>query len=105
MGVCGTCGSPWVRTTSDFWGCSRFRYGGPCTNNRLINNKGYQERVLTELKNGMLAPEVVSAYVREYHRDFARASADLGRSEEHTSELQSLLRTSYAVFCLKKKNN
>src|SRR3546814_6931488 len=26
------------------------------------------------------------------------------RSEEHTSELQSLLRTSYAVFCLKKKN-
>src|SRR3546814_6923317 len=26
------------------------------------------------------------------------------RSEEHTSELQSLMRTSYAVFCLKKKN-
>src|SRR3546814_4201604 len=28
----------------------------------------------------------------------------LTRSEEHTSELQSLMRTSYAVFCLKKKN-
>src|SRR3546814_6894578 len=28
-----------------------------------------------------------------------------GRSEEHTSELQSLLRTSYAVFCLKKQTN
>src|SRR3546814_1145507 len=28
-----------------------------------------------------------------------------GRSEEHTSELQSLMRSSYAVFCLKKKNN
>src|SRR3546814_4346892 len=27
------------------------------------------------------------------------------RSEEHTSELQSLMRTSYAVFCLKKKHN
>src|SRR3546814_8727681 len=27
------------------------------------------------------------------------------RSEEHTSELQSLMRISYAVFCLKKKNN
>src|SRR3546814_8473354 len=27
-----------------------------------------------------------------------------GRSEEHTSELQSLMRISYAVFCLKKKN-
>src|SRR3546814_1310729 len=30
--------------------------------------------------------------------------ADADRSEEHTSELQSLMRISYAVFCLKKKN-
>src|SRR3546814_2492078 len=29
---------------------------------------------------------------------------DMKRSEEHTSELQSLMRTSYAVFCLKKKH-
>src|SRR3546814_8842097 len=32
-----------------------------------------------------------------------RPSATLRRSEEHTSELQSLMRISYAVFCLKKK--
>src|SRR3546814_3317510 len=31
------------------------------------------------------------------------AAADSNRSEEHTSELQSLMRISYAVFCLKKK--
>src|SRR3546814_10517153 len=43
--------------------------------------------------------------------DLNRALAGLGsasaedRSEEHTSELQSLMRISYAVFCLKKKNN
>src|SRR3546814_7319575 len=30
-------------------------------------------------------------------------SGDAGRSEEHTSELQSLMRISYAVFCLKKQ--
>src|SRR3546814_5660517 len=30
--------------------------------------------------------------------------SDIERSEEHTSELQSLMRNSYAVFCLKKKN-
>src|SRR3546814_3582915 len=34
----------------------------------------------------------------------ADARADHPRSEEHTSELQSLMRISYAVFCLKKKN-
>src|SRR3546814_2155055 len=32
------------------------------------------------------------------------AVSNVKRSEEHTSELQSLMRTSYAVFCLKKKN-
>src|SRR3546814_18925329 len=31
-------------------------------------------------------------------------SINMARSEEHTSELQSLMRISYAVFCLKKKN-
>src|SRR3546814_9718098 len=34
---------------------------------------------------------------------FARQFAQSARSEEHTSELQSLMRISYAVFCLKKK--
>src|SRR3546814_6082878 len=34
----------------------------------------------------------------------AGRDAPTARSEEHTSELQSLMRTSYAVFCLKKKN-
>src|SRR3546814_4194266 len=36
-------------------------------------------------------------------RDWAHGVL-VGRSEEHTSELQSLMRLSYAVFCLKKKN-
>src|SRR3546814_4518142 len=35
----------------------------------------------------------------------AACSPNGARSEEHTSELQSLMRISYAVFCLKKKNN
>src|SRR3546814_5614015 len=39
---------------------------------------------------------LADVYVLEEHR---------GRSEEHTSELQSLMRISYAVFCLKKKKN
>src|SRR3546814_7160069 len=34
---------------------------------------------------------------------FHQGKNDVGRSEEHTSELQSLMRISYAVFCLKKK--
>src|SRR3546814_10531869 len=37
------------------------------------------------------------------HPDGAGIGGGAGRSEEHTSELQSLMRISYAVFCLKKK--
>src|SRR3546814_9685089 len=39
-----------------------------------------------------------------HHLDAAVGDAKQRRSEEHTSELQSLMRISYAVFCLKKKN-
>src|SRR3546814_1028905 len=42
----------------------------------------------------------VSAWRRRLH-----PAARGRRSEEHTSELQSLMRISYAVFCLKKKQN
>src|SRR3546814_6353705 len=45
-----------------------------------------------------------NACITARHRPaWERAVAD--RSEEHTSELQSLMRISYAVFCLKKNNN
>src|SRR3546814_8920645 len=48
--------------------------------------------------------DVIREVWRRFHRD-RRGNAGIGliRSEEHTSELQSLMRISYAVFCLKKK--
>src|SRR3546814_2302511 len=55
------------------------------------------------------SPRVGAGTVRN-GREFAKESTGLDeglsflRSEEHTSELQSLMRISYAVFCLKKKN-
>src|SRR3546814_1801420 len=48
----------------------------------LLNRRGFVDRTETAL---------------------AGAGHSFGRSEEHTSELQSLMRNSYAVFCLKKK--
>src|SRR3546814_7797181 len=41
----------------------------------------------------------------ELHSTVIQVLAILARSEEHTSELQSLMRISYAVFCLKQKNS
>src|SRR3546814_1360704 len=50
----------------------------------------------------MVAPQPAGGACRHSGRPPHGVDAD--RSEEHTSELQSLMRISYAVFCLKKKN-
>src|SRR3546814_10520418 len=61
---------------------------------------------------GLPAVHVCDYLSREQSRDHYEAGTEFqiasiemvaNRSEEHTSELQSLMRTSYAVFCLKKK--
>src|SRR3546814_10671282 len=54
--------------------------------------------IFTDEADAKLKP-VVRDVEREVNREIAKI-----RSEEHTSELQSLMRISYAVFCLKKKN-
>src|SRR3546814_10652509 len=53
------------------------------------------------------APDATAHRARQGRRRAAGhldRACDPGRSEEHTSELQSLMRISYAVFCLNKKN-
>src|SRR3546814_6499161 len=67
-------------------------FGVKRTENR-INSLGYfQENLEIERKEGS-APD----------RIILETNVEEKRSEEHTSELQSLMRISYAVFCLKKK--
>src|SRR3546814_10232054 len=56
-----------------------------------------------------LHPEAAQPSRISFHPDYARCTDESAgfrytRSEEHTSELRSLMRISYAVFCLKKKN-
>src|SRR3546814_1520124 len=58
--------------------------------------------ILRGAPGDLLDPEVPAAALD--HRLIVAEEARTGaRSEEHTSELQSLMRISYAVFCLKKK--
>src|SRR3546814_2952649 len=53
------------------------------------------------------APGITDEQRAEIGKVCTEACVRIGyrRSEEHTSELQSLMRISYAVFCLNKKNN
>src|SRR3546814_2016098 len=64
------------------------------------------DRQALALTQPAIAGEVDQAL--DVHRDFAAKipfHRMVARSEDHTSELQSLMRTSFAVFCWTKKNN
>src|SRR3546814_5765993 len=64
----------------------------------LIAAAGRLRAILDHLKTVALGNVDNGRHVR-------RLPVDMHRSEEHTSELQSLMRISYAVFCLKKKKH
>src|SRR3546814_1879043 len=66
-------------------------------NHRPIKISRTQDRVI-----GLVEREIDQAVVDEINA--LAAAAEFARSEEHPSELQSLMRTSYAVFCLQKNN-
>src|SRR3546814_3354619 len=55
----------------------------------------------------LVSPGVFQRYAREHPQVgmLAKQESQQDRSEEHTSELQPLMRISYAVFCLKKKKH
>src|SRR3546814_5560921 len=72
---------------------------GPCMHEALLSNKGFAE--------GFTTLDVAKGLIDEGFHPMTMYFPLVvhGRSEEHTSELQSLMRISYAVFCLTKKNH
>src|SRR3546814_8713837 len=79
---------------------------------RLPYGPHVDEEVLGHLLDHLAAAEADDRLVKGdvrlgvlVHVLVGMAALEAGRSEEHTSELQSLMRISYAVFCLKKKND
>src|SRR3546814_1917005 len=67
-----------------------------------LRARGHRSLVISA--GGRLLPELQALGSEHIAMDIGRKSLrSLRRSEEHTSELQSLMRISYAVFCLKKK--
>src|SRR3546814_5586757 len=81
--------------------------------NRYVNEStSYMEVGIRMYARDKIVPAVPSWLIMEsrHRKRYRWAGNPAGnppkeRSEEHTSELQSLMRISYAVFCLKKKKN
>src|SRR3546814_3209064 len=73
---------------------------------RVLGRAVAPRRLRRELLGGVLriVDQQVDAVAQREHLVADLVGEVGGRSGEHTSELQSLMRISYAVFCLKKKN-
>src|SRR3546814_2116870 len=90
-----------MTTTANMWRSSiSFRPEKPIERKDDVMKKKDADTVRFQLDPGNLPP-LTEAQKAEL--DALQAMPDSGRSEEHTSELQTLMRISYAVFCLKKK--
>src|SRR3546814_4467798 len=74
----------------------------------IIHDRQYSPFVFTFKGTDVVPAESVYAVFeakQEFTADYIRSAGEkAARSEEHTSELHSLMRISYAVFCLKKNN-
>src|SRR3546814_3400928 len=87
-----------TRTDTLFPYTTLFRSAGPAERPRHLSCSG---RICHATP---VRPKLGGCPEQHAHVRQPGSSLDCSRSEEHTSELQSLMRISYAVFCLKKKN-
>ena len=79
LGQCGVCGGSWIITRDSYFGCGSVVDGNACTNRRLISKDEYERRVLAELQDQMLAPDVVEAYLAEYREEHTRRTREAAR--------------------------
>src|SRR3546814_7387105 len=95
--VCvASCGSPGpFGTSEDIELVELGRLPPPTRADLSVDSRPYLIGPFDKLRVDVFGVEELSGEVQ----------ADASRSEEHTSELQSLMRISYAVFCFKKKKN
>ncbi len=88
---CGLCGSGYAIVAKDRYGCAGRRSMGTCTNSLTIVRQEIEARVLAGLKDRLMAPELVAAFIEEYQAEMNRmareAEADLADLRRERAEV------------------
>src|SRR5260221_11800241 len=74
--VCACCGGAYTITGKDRYACATRRSKGTCSNALVINRQVLEGRILNGLKERLMAPELVKAFVDEFNAEIRRAAQD-----------------------------
>ena len=86
--VCGWCGGGYTIVGPNRYGCAARRSKGTCSNAVSIGRDEIESRVLDGLKDRMMAPELISAFVDEFNTEIRRLAGD--REAEHAAAQRAL---------------
>jgi site-specific DNA recombinase len=73
---CGACGGGFSKISQSHYGCSTARNKGPCDNLLAVRRDKLEATVLDGLKHQLMHPELVAAFVDEFHREINRRRAE-----------------------------
>ncbi len=87
---CGLCGAGYTIIGKDRYGCATHRSKGTCSNTRSIKRQVIEDRILSGLKDRLMAPELVAAFIEEYTAEINRHAAEAeqdrrSREREHAA--------------------
>ena len=77
--VCGSCGSGYTIVGPDRYGCAAHRSKGTCTNALLIGRHELEDRVLSGLKERLMAPDLVAAFVDAFNTEMRNLATSAER--------------------------
>ena len=82
---CGVCGAGYTIVARHRYGCASRRSQGTCTNGHTIKRQEIEARVLSGLKDKLMAPDLVAAFAEEFQAEVNRASREV---EDRLAELR-----------------
>ncbi|ATN36026.1 resolvase [Rhizobium sp. ACO-34A] len=86
--TCGCCGGAYTLVGGQHYGCASARNKGTCDNRRMIHRDRLEDRVLGGLRDKLLHPDLIAAFVEEYQQEYNKAiQADLATRRIREAEL------------------
>ena len=80
---CGSCKSNFIIVGKDKYGCATRRTKGTCSNSHVLKRQGIEALVLNGLKEKLLEPELVEAFIMEFNAEVVRQGAELRSGRLH----------------------